>query len=84
MLHDSIVKISFESDATANNAARTALTGGITPSYSRPFTHVGTGSYSAQSVGGSDLADAMTRLAKVLDTHSSSIDSVSIQIVKRD
>ena len=83
MPFDAIVRVSFQTSPTANQAAHKALTGvsqGVGPG---PFESVGTALYSCR--GGQDavVGLAIAELSDALRQHAAVVDFASITLVRR-
>ncbi len=81
---DSIVRVSFQSNVPANQAANTALVGAPeAQTGTGPFEKVGTAAYSAAQASEIDVATSLAALGNALLHHANSIDFLSISVVRR-
>ena len=81
---DAIVRVSFQTSVTANQAANTALVGHAkNATGSGPFSRIGTAVYSCSNAGELPVALALAALGQTLSTHATSIDFVSITMARK-
>jgi len=84
MAFDAIVRISFQSNSEANQAANNALVGHPQrKTGSGPFKRVGTAVYSCYDAQELQVALALSQLGNVLGNFALYIDFVSITIVRK-
>lgn len=80
---DAIVRVSFQSNVQANQAANAALVGHQSQSTGTgPFQRVGTAAYSCAGGDDQSVAQAIAQLGGVLSSHHDAVDFVSISYVK--
>lgn len=83
MAMDAIVRISFESNVYANQAANKALVGHATwARRTGPFERVGTALYQCRQANDHEVGEALERLGTALKEYSHSLDFVSISLVR--
>lgn len=81
MAVDSIVRVSFQTNPSANQAVNQALVGHAQdPTGSGPFTRVGTAAYTCR--GGAEVAvmSALDQLGRALSKFAVDVDFVSITV----
>lgn len=83
MAVDALIRVSFESNADASNAARRNLTGTqLANTPETPFQKLGSSAYSAMNASDADVAAAIAALAQTITSHSS-LDFLSISVIRR-
>src|SRR5258706_13359529 len=81
---DASIRVSFQSNTQANQAANQALVGHPqNKSGNRPFVKVGTALYTCRDAAESDVAESIALLGSVLSNFPRSIDSVWVSIVRK-
>jgi hypothetical protein len=79
---DAIIRVSFQSSATANRAAHEALTGVKQGVGTGPFAKVGTAAYVVSGGNDIDVGAAIARLGTVLSTHATKLDFFSVSLAR--
>jgi hypothetical protein len=81
---DSIIRVSFQTNPQANQAANTALVGHTqNASGPGPFARVGTAAYSCSNAPELAVGSAIAQLGNALKDFASDLDFVSISLVRR-
>lgn len=62
----SLVRVGFQTNPTANNGAREALTGAVSGEGTGPFKRINTGLYLANNADGQSVAEALCKLGNRL------------------
>lgn len=84
MAVDAIVRVSFETDTPANQAANKALVGHAQEWIATGlFQKVGTAAYACSNAKEVDVAHALAELGKALLRYADSIDFVAISVARR-
>jgi hypothetical protein len=84
MAVDAIVRVSFQTNVPANQAANTALVGHAQNAQGPgPFTRVGTAAYSCNAGADADVMAALAALGQALAAHAATVDFVSVSLVRR-
>lgn len=84
MAIDAIVRVSFQSNVRANQAANNALVGHVSESTGPgPFERTGTATYSANSQPDENVHDAIAALMVAVRQHHADLDFLSITLSKR-
>jgi len=84
MAVDAIVRVSFQSNVQANQAANMALVGHVQNSRGvGPFVRVGTAVFSCSNAAELPVATSLATLGEALRTYAESIDFVSITMARR-
>ncbi len=83
MAIDAIIRVSFESDVNANQAANKALVGHTqNPKGPGPFERVGTALYQCSVASDHDVGLALRDLGAALQQFSTTVDFVSISMLR--
>ena len=81
---DSIVRVSFQSNTRANQAANSALVGHAqNATGTGPFTRHGTAAYSCSSTSEAAVGASIAQLGQAIQQFSSDLDFVSVSLVRR-
>lgn len=81
---DAIVRLSFQSNTSANQAANQALVGHTQNSAGPgPFVRVGTAAYSVNGGNETAVGQALADLGKALSDFATDLDFVSISLLRR-
>lgn len=85
MSTSAIVRVGFQSDTPANQAANDALVGHTQlPRYTGPFVRVNTAVYECAGKDPNEVLKALTRLLGVYRNHHTTIDFLSITLTDLD
>lgn len=85
MAVDGIIRVSFQSNTPANQAANKALVGQTQGNIgSGPFAKIGTAVYTCSNAHPIAVAQSLADLGEVLLEFADTLDFVSISIAKRD
>jgi hypothetical protein len=81
---DSIIRVSFQSNIGAGQAVNRALVGHADKSAARgPFKRVATAVYSCSDGSDLEVGEAIAQLGSVLQDYATSLDFVSISLVRK-
>ena len=84
MAVDAIVRVSFQTNIPANQAANYALVGHTQNTNGPgPFVRVGTAAFSCNAGSDADVMNALAALGQALAAHSATVDFVSVSLVRR-
>ncbi len=84
MAVDAIVRVSFQSNVLANQAANNAMVGHAQAATGGgPFERVGTAAYSCSNADELQVAQALAQLGQALVMHAPDIDFVGVTLVRR-
>lgn len=84
MAIDAIVRVSFQTNTAANQAANSALVGHAqNPTGPGPFARVNTAVYSAQAKPDADVVQALAALMMVVGQPGAALDFLSISLTTR-
>jgi hypothetical protein len=84
MAVDAIVRVSFDTNASANQAANKALVGHAQNARATgPFERIGTAAYSCSNASDLAVAQALGLLSAAVIQYSGSVDSIAITFVRR-
>jgi hypothetical protein len=83
MAVNAIIRVSFQTNVTANQAVNSALVGHPqNATGTGPFTRVGTAAYSVTGGGDAAVGGALATLGAELSTHAASLDFLSVSLVR--
>ena len=84
MAVDAIVRVSFQTNVQANQAANSALVGHTQNAQGTgPFTRVGTAAYGCNGANDVDVTASLAALGAALAQFATYVDFVSISLVRR-
>jgi hypothetical protein len=79
----SIVRVSFQTNVTANQAVNSALVGHTQNAQGPgPFTKVGTAAYTVTAGNDSAVAAALADLGKAIASNAADLDFLSVSLVR--
>ena len=82
---DAIVRVSFQSNIEANQAANEALVGTVQGNQgARPFTKVGTAAYTCSNAPSQEVGQSISDLGDTLNNYANDIDFVSVSLAHHD
>ena len=84
MAVDAIVRVSFQTNIPANQAANSALVGHTQNANGPgPFVRVGTAAYSCHAGADVEVLSALAALGQALAANAATVDFVSVSLVRR-
>jgi len=81
---DAIVRVSFQTNVQANQAANNALVGHTQNATGPgPFERVGTAAYACSNAADAAVGASIASLGQALQQHATTVDFVSISLIRR-